>query len=191
MPVTAILRGAAGALLFSLAAISTASADYRAGYAGPFYGPPARMRVQPHRAGPMRPALRHGHGIEGHHGHVRGGHGHRHHGLAHQAVHGPRHHAARMFFPRDHRHALQGPRFHGPAYGHLARKRFFRMSGYGLYARPGYHHGYAAAYGHGYGAAYARPAYGSYAYYPTLAYGTVAGAAPYGPLYNRPVCICY
>jgi hypothetical protein len=180
MPATAILRGAAAALLLSLS-MSPAFADHRAGHGGPFYGAPAaRMHAQPRRAGPMRPALHHRH-HGSHHGHYRG-HGYKHHGF-----HGARHHAGRAFFHRRHHHAVRhhGPGFHR-AYGHFPRKRFFRAHGYGLggYARP--------TYGHGYGASYARPVHGaSYGSYPPVAYGTVAGAAPYGPLYNRPAGVCY
>ena len=50
------------------------------------------------------------------------------------------------------------------------------------YAAPAYYP-YGHRVSHGYGL--------SYGAYPILAYGTVAGAAPYGPLYNRPACACY
>jgi hypothetical protein len=178
MPGPAILRGAA-ALLLSLATISAASADYRAGDGGPFGAPAARMHAGPHRAGAMRPALHHRrHG--NHDGSYRRGYGHR-------GVYGPRHHAERAFFHRGHYGFRHGPRFAGPAYGHVPGRRLFRAHGHRLggYGRPAYGYGYGG-YG-GYGATYAGPVYGeSYGTYPTLAYGTVAGAAPYGALYNRP-----
>jgi hypothetical protein len=197
MPVPAILRGAAAALLFSLATIPAASAAHRAGHGGPFYGAPApRMHAGPHRAGIMRPALHHRH-----HGHRpgihRGGHDYGHHGFQ-----GARHHAGKAFFHRGghrgfrHEHGLRhhGPRFHAPAYGYSPRKRFFRAHGYGLggYGLGGYGLGGYARPAYDDGPTYARPVYGaSHGYYPTLAYGTVAGAAPYGPLYNRPAGACY
>jgi hypothetical protein len=169
MPATALLRGAAAALLLSLAAVSGAEAAHRGGH-GPGYGGPAasvgRVHVGPyrhhggvHRAFHHRKhAYRHGHGI-----------GHRHHGF-----HGPRHYG-RAFFPGaryGHRH--HGPRFHGVGYGarhgYFPRRRFFHAGTYG--------HG-----GYGYG--------GRAIFAAAPAFGTVAGAAPFGPLYNRPVGACY
>ena len=52
------------------------------------------------------------------------------------------------------------------------RRRFFGAEAYGL-------GGYGGWQG------------GAYAAYAPPAYGTVAGAAPYGPLYNRPIGDCY
>ena len=169
MPATAFLRGAAAALLLSLASISSAAAGHRD---GPGYrGPVARMHVGPHRGGMIRPGL-----YGRHHGYGAIGHGRRHHRFD-----APRHHAAAAFFPRvryGYRH--HGPRFHGGGYGvrhgYLPRRRFFRAEAYGFGGR-----GYGAPFAYGAG----------YASYAPPAFGTVAGAAPYGPLYNRPIGTCY
>jgi hypothetical protein len=195
MSAKTVLRAAAAALLVWLAAIPAASAGHRAGHGGPFYGKSGVRMHAVHRGGVMRPVLhRRHHGIHhgGHHGI-----GHRHYGHRH-GFH-VRHHARPAFFPH-HRHDFHHRRFHG-AYGYLPRKRFFPVHGHGH--RHVYGHGIEFGAGRGYGAPrYGAPAYDpygdgvsryglSYGSYPTLAYGTVAGAAPYGPLYNRPACVCY
>jgi hypothetical protein len=194
MPGPAILRGAAAALLLSLASISAASADHRAGHGDLFYGKSrARMHAPFHRA----PAFHHGYGMRpGHHRGI----GHPHYGLRHHRFH-VRHHA-RAAFPHGRYGFGHHGVFHGAAYGDFRRKRFFRVHGHGYgghghgrwhghrhgygglrYAVPAYYYPYGHGVSHGYGA--------SYGTYPTLAYGTVAGAAPYGPLYNRPAGLCY
>jgi hypothetical protein len=191
MSARTILRAAAAALIVSLAAIPAASAAHRAGHGDLFYGrSKVRMHAGHHHG--MRPALhRRHHGM--HHGHHHGMH-HRHHG--HHGIHA-RHHARPAFFPHG-RHGYHHGRFHG-GYGYSPRKRFFPVHGYGHR----HVHGHGNGFGAGYGALrYAAPAYYpyghgvshhglSYGAYPMLAYGTVAGAAPYGPLYNRPACVCY
>ena len=191
MSARTILRAAAAALIVSLAAIPAASAAHRAGHGDLFYGrSKVRMHAGHHHG--MRPALhRRHHGM--HHGHHHGMH-HRHHG--HHGIHA-RHHARPAFFPHG-RHGYHHGRFHG-GYGYSPRKRFFPVHGYGHR----HVHGHGNGFGAGYGALrYAAPAYYpyghgvshyglSYGSYPMLAYGTVAGAAPYGPLYNRPAGPCY
>jgi hypothetical protein len=171
MPATAILRGAAAALLFSLVSIGAAAAAHRDGHGPVYRGPVARMHVGPHRGGMIRTGLHRRH-------HAYGGIGY---GRGHHRFDAPRHHARAAFFPRaryGYRH--NRPRFHGGGYGvrhgYLPRQRFFGAEAYGF---GGHGHGAPYAYGAGY-AAYAPPAY-----------GTVAGAAPYGPLYNRPIGDCY
>jgi hypothetical protein len=167
MPAKAILRGAAAALLFSLAAIGAAGAAHRDGHGPVYRGPVARMHVGPHRGAMIRPGLHRRH-------HAYGGIGY---GRGHHRFDAPRHHARAAFFPRaryGYRH--NGPRFHGGGYGvrhgYVPRRRFFGHEAYGL-------GGYGGWQG------------GAYAAYAPPAYGTVAGAAPYGPLYNRPIGDCY
>jgi hypothetical protein len=167
MPAKAILRGAAAALLFSFAAIGGAAAAHRDGHGPGYRGPVARMHVGPHRGGMIRPGLHRRHHAYGGISYGRGRH----------RFDAPRHHARAAFFPRaryGYRH--NGPRFHGGGYGvrqgYLPRRRFFGAEAYGL-------GGYGGWQG------------GAYAAYAPPAYGTVAGAAPYGPLYNRPIGDCY
>jgi hypothetical protein len=201
---TAILRGAAAALVVSLAMLSTASANGRGGHAPAYGGIAPRMHGGVYRhGGLMRPPMhgmhwRHGyrHRHLGHHGY---GH-HRHHG---RYIHHRKHHdgfAGRLaFFPRPayHRHGYHGgngffprPRLRRPVYGGPGR-----YHGYGYrrayvvpsFARPAYYP-YTHSVSHGYGAI----GYGyGYGYYPSIGFGTVAGASLYAPLYNRPACLCY
>ena len=108
MPAKAILRGAAAALLFSLAAIGAAAAAHRDGHGPVYRGPAARMHVGPHRGGMIRPGLHRRH-------HAYGGIGY---GRGHHRFDAPRHHARAAFFPRaryGYRH--NRPRFHGGGYG--------------------------------------------------------------------------
>jgi hypothetical protein len=168
MPATAILRGAAAALLLSLVSISGAAAGHRDGHGAVYRGTVARMHAGPHRGGMIQPGLHRRHYGYGATGYGRG----------YRRFDAARHHARGAFFPRaryGYRH--HGPRFHGGGYGvrqgYLPRRRFF----------PGEAHGFGHGGWYGHGAAYA-------AYAPP-AYGTVAGAAPYGPLYNRPIGDCY
>ena len=57
MPATAILRGAAAALLLSLVSISGAAAGHRDGHGAVYRGPVARMHAGPHRGGMIQPGL--------------------------------------------------------------------------------------------------------------------------------------
>ena len=167
MPATAILRGAAAALLFSLVSIGAAAAAHRDGHGPVYRGPVARMHVGPHRGGMIRPGLHRRY-------HAYGGIGY---GRGYRRFDAARHHARAAFFPRaryGYRH--NRPRFHGGGYGvrqgYLPRRRFFGAEASGL-------GGYGGWQG------------GAYAAYAPPAYGTVPGAAPYGPLYNRPIGDCY
>src|SRR4051812_50160227 len=89
MPAKAILRGAAAALLFSLAAIGAAAAAHRDGHGPVYRGPAARMHVGPHRGGMIGPGLHRRH-------HAYGGIGY---GPGRPPLHAPPRHPPPPLFP--------------------------------------------------------------------------------------------